>query len=163
MQAPCATFTPSQVLAGRCGNCGWPETLHHAPDDRVLTPAEVGERLSETFDPAGSIDYTAADWASRHAVAIDMARGLLESPLNGDISAAVLRAMEDHPVELTPGEWCDLIDQQAAQLRELEGAGEDIESPDDQARARLVKIAALAITFAEYLDRHKAMNGRVTA
>lgn len=150
-------------MTGRCGTCGWPESAHQSPGDRVLTPAEVGERLSETFDPGGTINYAAEDWASRHAVAIDMARGLLEAPLNVDISAAVLRAMEDHPVDLTPGEWCDLIDHQATELRELEGAGEDIESPDDQARDRLVKIAALAITFAEYLDRHKAQHGRVTA
>lgn len=125
-----------------------------------LQPDEVAVRLSETFDPGGSIDYEAEPWAHRHAAAIDDARALLEAPLTLDVAREAKRFRDDTPVDrITPGEWCDLIEADLSVIRELEGAV-DIDNPDDQARERLVRIAATALTCAQVLDAAKAKRER---
>lgn len=116
---PCGTFEASLVIPGRCGTCGWPEPTHQLGGDRVKTPQEIGERLSETFDPGGNIDYDIDTWATDHATSIDEARAILEAPLNRDISVAVEEALRTQPATLTPGEWCDLLAHQNKQVAVL--------------------------------------------
>ena len=156
MNAPCETYQASPIIAGRCGRCGWPEHAHQLGGDRVKTPHEVGQRLSETFDPGGSIDYDIDAWATDHGAAIDEAIARLDAPLVNAIAAATADALSAKPDTLTPGEWCDLLQHQVDELRALEGAGEDLDQPDRQAHHRLVKIAGLATAYAEVLDRHMA-------
>lgn len=152
---PCETYQASPIIAGRCGRCGWPEHAHQLGGDRVRTPHEVGQRLSETFDPGGAIDWDIDTWAHSHAAAIDEARALLDAPLATAIAAATADALNAKPDTLTPGEWCDLLQHQVDELRELEGNA-DVDQPDRQAHHRLVTIAGMATAYAEVLDRHMA-------
>lgn len=157
MNAPCATYHASPVMAGRCGVCGWPEPTHTAGGDRVKTPQEIGERLSETFDPGGTLNYDAEPWATAHATAIDEVRAVLEAPLTQEISAAAADMLQLYG--RVPAETLAVVDALALQveeLRSLERAMEDIDQPDRQARARLVKVAGIATAGAELLDRHLA-------
>lgn len=156
MNAPCETHQASPIIAGRCGRCGWPEHAHQLGGDRVKTPHEVGQRLSETFDPGGSINYDIDEWATDHGAAIDEAIARLDAPLVNAIAAAAADALNAKPDTLTPGEWCDLLAHQVDELRELEGSGEDLDQPDRQAHHRLVTIAGMATAYAEVLDRHMA-------
>lgn len=118
----------------------------------TLRPAEVAERLSTTFAP-GWVD----EWEQKHHAAIDDATALLTAPLTADITREYDRATLEHRIDkLTPGEWCDLLEHQVTELRALEGADEDVSTPDLQARNRLVNIAGVAIACAEFLDRHMA-------
>jgi len=125
----------------------------HAP---ALRPGEVAERLSTTFAP-GWMNHDG--WEQQHLAAIDDARALLDAPLTRDITREFDRVTAEYRLsKLTPGEWCDLIEHQVTELRDLEGAAEDIEAPDTQARDRLVKIAALSIACADILAT--AIDGR---
>jgi hypothetical protein len=123
-------------------------------DVATLRPGEVAERLGNTFDPGGSLDYYLGTWVTEHWAAIDAAKALLEAPLTADISREFDRVTTEHAFDrLTPGEWCDLLEAQVSALRELEGAAEDIEAPDTQARDRLVKVAAISIACADVLEK----------
>lgn len=119
----------------------------------TISPQTVGQRLSDSFDQATDLPKRFLPWVRDHAAAIVAARALLESLLTVEINAACADAQREGQTELTPGEWCDLLEHQLHELRALEGADSDIAEPDTQARARLVKIAGMAIAFVDKLDR----------
>lgn len=80
-----------------------------------------------------------------------------------DIAIAKAAVAVDHPGQLMAADQCELIQHQVNELLELATAEEDIDRPDKQARDRFVKIAALAMHFAEQLDQHLAANPRTMA
>lgn len=85
--------------------------------------------------------------------AVDAAFGLLEAPLTVDVERAYDAVQYEHHLpQLTPGEWCDLIQHQVDELRELEGAASDIDAPDSQARERFIKVIAICVSCVEVLD-----------
>jgi hypothetical protein len=154
MNAPCTKPTGSPILPGRCGNCGWPLATHSEGSDRVKSPKEIAERLSETFDPGGTINYDTDTWATDHATAIDDARALLEDPLTGDINAEALAILSTHPSAPDLKTWTDLLAHQVEELRALDDdADQDFDEPARQVRDRLVKIAGMAVAFTELIDR----------
>jgi len=122
---------------------------------RPQSPQEVAQRLEDTFSPSSDLPKRFLSWARDHDAAIKAARALLESPLTVAIAAACDDAQRERVTELTVGEWCDLLEHQVNELRELEGSA-DIPDADVQARARLVKLAGLSIAFADTLDLHIA-------
>jgi hypothetical protein len=78
---------------------------------------------------------------------------LLRAPLTVDVERAYDAVQYEHHLpQLTPGEWCDLIQHQVDELRELEGAASDIDAPDSQARERFIKVIALSVSCVEVLD-----------
>ncbi len=119
-------------------------------------PYEIGLRLSDSFEAANDLPRRFLPWVRDHQTAIKAAREALESPLTSDVNTAFEDAQREGQTELTPREWCDLLESQVRQLRELEGADPDIAEPDAQARVRLVKLAGMAIAFADVLDQWKA-------
>jgi len=122
----------------------------------ITTPDAIGRRLEDTFGPAEGLPKRFLSWARDHDAAIKAARAILESPLTVAIATACDEAQRERLTELTCGEWCDLLAHQVEELRDLEGNGDDIPDPDAQARARLVKVAGMAIAFADKLDQHIA-------
>jgi hypothetical protein len=85
--------------------------------------------------------------------ALESVFGLLRAPLTVDVERAYDAVQYEHHLpQLTPGEWCDLIQHQVDELRELEGASSDIDAPDSQARERFIKVIALCVSCVEVLD-----------
>lgn len=78
-----------------------------------------------------------------------------------DLKAAIETMKLDHGPGIVPQDQCALLQHQMNELTELATAAEDIDEPDKQARERLVKLAALALYFAEEVDAHIAKAGRV--
>lgn len=157
MNATCSSYRESATAPGRCGHCGVQAGIHA---DRAITAREVAERLSNTFDPGGSIDISRphAGWVHSHNLAIDSARAVLEASPVGTALEIADRWQAGVVAPITPGEMSQELASQVEALRELENADEDIEAPDRQARDRLIKIAGAALAFAEQIDRRFAID-----